>query len=742
MAGSDRPLARRLAEAYASLVVRLRFLIVAGWLAGAVVVTLYLPSIQDSSRGNLGGLIPADNPAIQAEIRSVTLFGFPVLGRVAVVQRDPQGLDIYAQARAGLRAVTITQRQYPGLEGILGALPVLNSGGRFPSSSEDGTTAITYLFMDPRTGFGTQTDLANRLAAEHINRPTDHLVGVTGSIPARVEQGRLIHDNLPLVELATVSMIFLIVALNFRALVAPAVTLLAAGVAYQVTVQSVGLIGQLFGVAVPSELEPLIVALLLGIVTDYAIFFLSGMRFRLAEGHSGIEAARRSTAEYAPIILAAGITVAAGAAALVAAKLELFRSFGPGMALTILIGLAVSITLIPALLAILGPSVYWPSRPGPRDAGAAAEADGAGQQPGDRLVRALTTPKVARMVVLGCVLVLAAAALAVTRLGLGMAIVDSLPPDNPISRAAVAAREGFAPGILSPTVLLVEREDVTSDRTALARLEELLEREPGVAGVFGPGEQLTPLAAGVVLSQRGDAARYLIVLDEEPLGATAIARLRALDERMPTLLQAAGLPLTQFSFAGDTALAEGVVDRTEQDLGRIALAALIIQLLLLVAFLRALVAPLYLLAANVLALAASLGVTTIVFIVLVGAEGLTFYVPFAAAVLLVALGSDYNIFGVGHVWEKAHQLPLRQAIIVAVPETTRAITVAGVILALSFGMLALVPLRPLREFAFAMFVGILLDAFLVRSLLVPGLLSLVGRFSGWPGGQLRQSPAE
>jgi RND superfamily putative drug exporter len=161
----------------------------------------------------------------------------------------------------------------------------------------------------------------------------------------------------------------------------------------------------------------------------------------------------------------------------------------------------------------------------------------------------------------------------------------------------------------------------------------------------------------------------------------------------------------------------------------------------LVVFLRALVAPLYLLASSILALTASLGVTVWLFMDQLGRESLTFYVPFAAAVLLVALGSDYNIFGVGHVWDQARHTPLRAAIRKAVPESTRAITTAGVVLAASFGMLATIPLRPFQELAFAMSVGILIDVLLVRSLLVPCLLTLVGPASAWPSRRLRDTPA-
>jgi RND superfamily putative drug exporter len=137
---------------------------------------------------------------------------------------------------------------------------------------------------------------------------------------------------------------------------------------------------------------------------------------------------------------------------------------------------------------------------------------------------------------------------------------------------------------------------------------------------------------------------------------------------------------------------------------------------------------------------AALGLTVALFQGLLGHDGLIFYVPFAAAVLLVSLGSDYTVFSVGYVWEETRRRPLRQALAVAVPRSTRAITAAGVTLAASFALGALIPLAPFYQLAFAMAVGILIDAFIVRSLLVPALISVVGRASGWPGKKLAKPP--
>jgi RND superfamily putative drug exporter len=152
--------------------------------------------------------------------------------------------------------------------------------------------------------------------------------------------------------------------------------------------------------------------------------------------------------------------------------------------------------------------------------------------------------------------------------------------------------------------------------------------------------------------------------------------------------------------------------------------------------LRAVIAPVLLVASGALSVAAALGITTWTFQTLLGYHELTYYVPFAAGVLLVSLGSDYNVFVAGRIWQEARVRPLRDALRLAPARTTAAIRTAGITLATSFALLAIVDVRAFRELAFAMAVGILLETFIVRPLLVPALLSLFGEVSGWPGGRL------
>ena len=706
------------------------------WIGALVLLVLYLPSFPD---GQSSDITPAGAPALKTETATAKLFALPGLSRVAVVQRDPSGLSQSAMAQTVTAATDIDRKITPAPPGLLGALPIVNVAPAFRNTGEHGTTAITYLYFDPTLPWSTQDQLAHQYAARYLTDPGASVVGVTGSIPARLEQIDRIAAALPYVEIATVVLVALIIGLAFGSFLAPLVTLFTAGLAYEVALRIVAWLGGRMGASPPPELEPIIVVLLFGIVTDYAIFYLTGMRRELAGGARRGPAARRTTAQYTPLIVAAGLMVAAGTAALTVASQQFFRDFGPGMAITVLLGLIVAVTLLPALLSIFGRALFWPRgvaeapaqvSPESVDAAPLRAGTSGGPAPSRSFARRLshlTTHRAFALVsVVVCVALLLAAASGLRRTHLGLDFISSLPAGSEVRRAADAAAAGFWPGVLSPTEVLVQRPGVGSAPGAV-QLEQSLRGRRGVAGVLGPLEQQAVPGVDFAVAPGGGAVRYLVVFRSDPLGSAGIADYDALTGAMPGLLARSGLSGASAQYGGDTALAAFTVQKTVGDLGRVAIVVAIVDLLLMMIFLRALVAPFYLLAASVLALAAALGVTTYLFGVVLGNEDIAYYVPFAASVLLVSLGSDYSIFLVGRIWQERRARPLRSAIETAVPSARHAISVAALTLALSFSLLAIVSLGAFRQLAFLLAVGVLIDSFVVRSLLVPALVALFGR---------------
>lgn len=720
------------------LLIRLRYVVVAFWIVATFAATNLLPSVQDSQTDSLGDLVATDAKAIQTEIRSAELFKFPLLSRTVVVQRRADGLEPDVFRRQIANVTDLISSADPALSGIRFALPITNVLGKPPFSREFSSAALTYLFFPPETGPAGRTGLAHLYAQRDISRPDDGYVGVTGVAPARAEQTDLIADALKKVELATILLVCLTMAIHFRSPGASLLNLATIAVSYLISSRVLSGIGGAVGIVVPAEVEPVLVALIFGVVTDYSIFYLSRFRGRLAAGEPEHRAAAETTVELLPIIGVAGLTVAAATATLALARLGFFQAFGPGLALSVLIALAVSTTLVPALLAIFGGRLFWPAGANPRAVSVTALAGLRARFNAARTALLEAPTKRPVLVAVIAAVPLLALAVAVTGLDVGNRTITGLPASSEAHRAYREAAKAFAPGVLSPTVVVVEGQGIVKQRAALVRLQTEIADRKGVATVVGPKQAITPFRFGAVYSRTDDAVRYFVVLRRAPYGARAIGVVDRLDKVLPSMLADVGLPEASAGLAGDTAISAETVSKSESDIVRVVPAATLVVTVILAFFLGALVAPLYLVALSLLALAAALGLTVIVFQDLLGYGELAFYVPFAATVLLVALGSDYNVYLVGRIWNEARKRPFREAVAVAGAHAAGAITTAGLVLAASFAMVALIPLQPFRELAFAVSAGLLIDAFIVRSLLAPALITLVGERSGWPGHRLKR----
>ena len=709
-----------------------RFLVIAAAAFTCLAAYLYLPVIS-RNEGTPLAVAPSGSRAVTTEQRAAADFGFPFFSDIVIVQRAPHGLGVDATQRVVDRATQVDQgRVKASYPRILGAIPLVNEKPLVPGSKESGTTAVTLLQVDPSMSLYAQYQLAQRYVQEQVNRPEDHVVGITGAIPARALQGDLIDQSLPMVELASVALIFLLITVRFRAPGAGVLTLGASGVAYFLSGRVVAWAAARYGLDIPVELQPLLVVLVLAVVTDYSVFLLAGARSELAEGERPSAAARMATTRFAPIILVAALTVAGSAASLALADLEFLRVLGPALAVSVMVSAVVALTIVPAALASFGRWILWP---GFGRTSRSTDATATPADPGP-LRRALAGLQSIRLVAFGLVgltaLVLLAASTGLSHLRTGISILDDIPSSSAESRAAQAASEGFAAGIISPSDLVVEQPGIGSRRVELARLESEVGAEPGVAAVFGPREQIPGMPQDVFIAGSGNAARIVIVLADDPYGASAIAAVRRIGADLPRLMAAAGLRGARAGIAGDTEAGAETISALESSMLPAAIAIVAIEFALMALLLRALVAPLYLLAAGALSATAPLGLMAYLMTRL-GHADVSYYVPIGVAVLMVSLGADYNLFLVGRIWEELNQRSVGEAVRVAAPRAGASIATAALALSVSFASLALVPLTSFRAFAFAMAAGALIDSYLVRGQLVPAMVTLFGRAGAWPG---------
>lgn len=767
---------------FAHAVVKTRWVIVVFWIAAAALAWTQLPALGGGGSA-APDIVPSDAQALVAQEQAVRLFGVPAGSDLVVVQRRTPTLsqeDIAAQAQVARAAMGPA---HPG--GLLGAIPLVNVPLPGTKWNERNTTAVDYVFVDPSESLVDREDTARRYADRLAPAPGG-FVGITGSAPARLEQFSVMEDKLPLITLATIAVIALLVTLSFRTPAAPLLTLGTAGLAYVIAVRVLAWGAERFGVDVPREIEPLLVVLLLGLVTDYSIFFLADARRQLRLGRERREAAVRATSRVAPTVLTAGTIVAACCACLLVAGLDFFRVFGPGMALCALIVTAVTVTLVPAMIAIAGPRLFGrtvreAAEAGPREA-PVPEADTLDpplvrdEERRDRWRRRLSSPlgaiqagrreaaaeqrspvvgvgvrvlafrPVAAVLAIASVAGLLWAASPVRDLGLGISFVAGLPADSQTRQAQDQAAAGFSAGVTAPTDVQLQGAGVGRRVDAVERLRASIATRPGVAATLGPGARRAIARTGddprPLVSRDGDATRIVVAFTGDPTSATTIEAFRDLRRAMPSLLRDAGLPsAVRVAYGGETALGAESVDAVLNDAERLAIAIAVVTLLLLVVFLRALVAPVLLLVSGALGFLAALGLTTLAARQLWGDDQLTYYVPLVGAVLLVALGSDYNVLLAGRIRAEATRRRTREAIAVAVPQASHAITLAGVTLASTFALLALIPVRSFRELAILLTLGVLIDTLLVRSVLIPSLLAVAGRFAWWPS-DIRRTRSE
>ncbi len=701
-------------------VVWLRFLIVPAWIAATVMAVTHLPSAFEAEAGELGSLLPHSSEALEVEHKAIETFGFPLLSRTMVVARRPQGFSA-AQTSAAARYIADADRS----EGpsAVKAVPIADTPGTL--GGRPAATIVAYLYLDPTLSEDESQESAERFASGFGRATSAPVVKVTGALPGTRAETEIAESHLIWVELATALLVVGILALYFRSLGIPLLGVATVAVAYLCADRVLGWIAERYGLSIPREAEPVIVALIFGVLTDYLVFFVADYRQRLRQGAGTTEAVAAATSELLPVILTAALMIAGATLTLLLSGVRFLSAFGPSMAVAVIVSALVAMTLVPAALAIFGRALLWPRgltqqsvEEGEKDAPEKAGARG------HLLGAAVRFPVLTALL---CVAVLLVAASGLRHLELGNPVMRGLPETSEPRQGYDAAAAGIGPGVLGPTMLVLEGPGIAAREDQLASFQARLERESGVVGVLGPTDQPIPSRAGVMLAPNGGAARYVLALEGDPDGAEAIDALSAVEADLPTLLEDSELAGTKTGITGDTTIASELTDETTTAFERVTPAAVVVLLVLLWILLGSWSAPLYLVGSSLLVVAAALGLTVYVFQGLLDYGELAFFVPVASAILLLALGADYNVFLISRIWREAEDQELRPAIRSAGARAGRVITVAGIILALSFAAIALIPIQGFREIAFALCVGLLLDTLLARTLLVPALVAIFGR---------------
>jgi putative drug exporter of the RND superfamily len=453
------------------------------------------------------------------------------------------------------------------------------------------------------------------------------------------------------------------------------------------------------GLTVNGQSAFILTVLVFGAGTDYALLLTARYREELRRHADRHEAMAIALGRAAPAIIASAATVILSLLTLLVAELASTKSLGPVMAIGVAVGLCAMITLLPALLVIFGRWVFWPRRP---VLGSAEPTEhGVWARIGVRVAR---RPRVVWVVT---ALVLSVMALGMTQLDAnGLQSKDSFrTKPEAVTGESVLARH-FAAGAGNPVQVVGRAEAASQLQTALS----------GTAGV-------TNVTRPVVRDGYAYLEGTLTSAPDSQAGYATVDRLRA------SLHAIAG---ADAKVGGGSAVNLDIQRATRHDRNLVVPLVLVVVLVILALVLRAIVSPLLLVATVVLSFAAALGVSALVFDHVFGFAGADPSFPLWTFVFLVALGTDYNIFLMTRVHEESKVQGTRRGALVGLAATGGVITSAGVVLAGTFAALGTLPLVFVTEIGFAVAFGVLLDTFVVRSVLVTALNLDIGRWIWWP----------
>jgi RND superfamily putative drug exporter len=546
----------------------------------------------------------------------------------------------------------------------------------------------------------------NGVLADGVDRVRDLTgAGVPGGLQVKVtgEAGTVadfiaVYSGLDGVLLGvTLAIVALLLLVTYRSPVLWLIPLLAVGLAAQVAMAVVYLLAKHAGLAVDGQSAYILTVLALGVGTDYALLLIARYREELHRYRDRHEAMAHAVRGCLPAVAASAGTVCVATLCLVFGSLNSTRGLGPVVAIGVTVVFAAMVSLLPALLVILGRWVFWPLIP--------RYADSFERGTGLWARVARTVGRAPRPIWIGAALVLVALAFGSSGLSTGLTQADQFTKKvDSVTGQETLARH-FPAGSSAPADLYVP------DGEAAAALSTV-QKVPGVSSAAQAGAS-------------GGWTHVSVVLAATP--ETAAARQTV--ERVRTALDHAGA--RSAVVGGESAVA---LDRSnaQGDEERLLIPLILgIVLLMLIALLRSVVAPLVLLGSVVLSYASAVGAAALLFRAL-GHPQIDRGLLLFGFLFLVALGIDYTIFLMTRVREEVPRLGHREGVLTGLTVTGGVITSAGLVLAGTFTMLAVVPTVGALQQGLIVAVGVLLDTFVVRSLLVPALALEVGPRIWWP----------
>ena len=688
------------------------------WLVPALIVVVWLfvigplgsysGRLAEVQENDASTFLPAEAESTQVQEASQRFSDSETIPAIVVYefpdQAPPEALGAIAADSAAIQEI-------PGVVDVVGPIP-----------SEDGeaATLIVGLTIQEDTEPGAEVEAIREALADSPARDAGAAVYVTGPAGFLADFAEAFGEIDGLLLLVALLVVLVILLIVYRSPILPIAVLLtsllalgaASFVIYQLAANGI--------ITLNGQSQGILFILVIGAATDYSLLIVSRFREELRRTQYQVDAMRATLKGTWEAILASGGTVILGVLTLLLSELNSNRGLGPVAAVGIVFAMLAALTFLPAVLVMMGRAAFWPARPKLDMAHPDAEVRGfwakvaafVGNRPRIVLVSSL-------VILLGLSAFLPAfKADGVPQSDFFLAEVESTAGQDALARH-------FPAGSGSETIVIGSADDLDAMVEVISASGGVASVAPRTAGPPGPDAQPVVVDGDVLIE---------VTLTDQPDSVAAEDTV----EQLRLDLDAVS---AEILVGGSTATQLDTRDATQRDLRVIIPAVLLVTFLVLVALLRAIVAPLLLMATVVISFAATLGLAAIVFYGIMDLPGADASVPLFAFVFLAALGIDYNIFLMTRAREETIKHGSRAGILRSLAVTGGVITSAGIVLAATFSALAILPLLFLFQIAFIVAVGVLIDTLIVRSMLVPSSVVLIGPKTWWPS-RLAKLPDE
>ncbi len=698
-------------------------LLVLIWTAGGSIGGPYFGKVSEVATNDQSTFLPSSAEATQVQERLSDFTGGDTIPAVVVISGDAE-LD-----EGQIAELADLADEIGSIDGVGDVSP--------PLSSDDGEAVQIFVPLDSSGEIGDLVAEVRALVQDNLPEGMEGWVTGPAGFTADLVKGFLGIDGLLLI--VALGAVFVILVIVYRSPLLPVLVLMTSLFALCVALLTVWWLAKADIVVLNGQVQGILFILVIGAATDYALLYVARFREAIGGGLRRWDATVQAWKGAFEPILASGGTVIAGLLCLLLSDLASNRALGPIASIGIAFSMLSALTFLPALLALCGRAAFWPFVP--KTAGIELPKDFTQPVKGFWARQARLVARHSRPVwIISTLLLLAMAA------GVFQLKADGVPASDLVLGAS-EARDGqqelaehFPAGSGSPAYVIVAEE-------SLAGAVAVLTDEDGVASIAVTSAD-SPTGQASVELQDGEAVLTAVgppgtpapeatVSDGDVLLAATLADKADSLEAEQTVrdLRAAftdelgdGVALV----GGTTAVDLDTNDTSIRDRTVIIPVILVVVLLILMLLLRAIVAPVILILSVIVSFGAAMGVSALVFNHVFQFPGGDPAVPLYGFVFLVALGIDYNIFLMSRVREESLKHGTRAGILRGLVATGGVITSAGLVLAATFAALGVIPILFLAQLAFIVAFGVLLDTFVVRSLLVPALSHDIGRAIWWP----------